>query len=190
MQPHDPGVEVGQHGDAADHGLRRDAGEEAQRQQEEVPAFLAQVPQVHQHQDSDGGQGEGQQPVAELDEPVDAHLRRGGSEPSVQRGQVGQPRPDPVSRTAPPVTTRSVWPIRDSHSQAADAGIDGTGSRGRQAAGNLGRREAGLTVISIPLEPTDGCCAGQERVQISRTRTALIDRRREERLAQPFAERT
>ncbi len=29
----------------------------------------------------------------------------GTNDASVQRGQVGQPRPEPVSRTAPPVTT-------------------------------------------------------------------------------------
>ena len=32
----------------------------------------------------------------------------GVNDPSVQRGQVGQPRPEPVSRTAPPVTTSTM----------------------------------------------------------------------------------
>ena len=32
----------------------------------------------------------------------------------MQRGHVGQPRPEDVRRTAPPVTTSTIWPTRDS----------------------------------------------------------------------------
>ena len=34
------------------------------------------------------------------------------SESAVHFGQVGQPRPEEVSRTSPPVPTRTIWPIR------------------------------------------------------------------------------
>jgi hypothetical protein len=99
VQAHYPGVEVREHRDAADDGLRRNAGQEAEGQQEEVPALLAEVPQVHQHQGGDCCQGEGQEPVAELDEPVDAHLsgvHQGGVSAARPRGaaQPGCRQPD------------------------------------------------------------------------------------------------
>ena len=37
----------------------------------------------------------------------------GVNDRSVQRGHVGQPRPDPVSRTAPPVTTSTMLATRE-----------------------------------------------------------------------------
>lgn len=33
---------------------------------------------------------------------------------SVHLGQVGQPKPEPVSRTKPPVTTMRIWVARES----------------------------------------------------------------------------
>ena len=39
----------------------------------------------------------------------------GVKEVSVQRGQVGQPRPEPVRRTAPPVTTSTTLATRVAH---------------------------------------------------------------------------
>ena len=51
---------------------------------------------------------EGQLAVGELDDPVDRVLPgRASSEAVVHDGQVGQPSPESVSRTAPPVTTMS-----------------------------------------------------------------------------------
>ena len=39
----------------------------------------------------------------------------GVNDDSVHRGQVGQPRPEPVSRTAPPVTTSTTLATRVAH---------------------------------------------------------------------------
>ena len=60
-----------------------------------------------QHEAGHGDQreDEGQHPVAELDHPVDPHFGGGHVDSAVQRGQVEQPRPEPVRRTAPPVIT-------------------------------------------------------------------------------------
>ena len=113
VQAYDPRVQLGQHRDAADDGLRRDTREQAEGQQEEVAAFLAEVPEVDEHHHGDGGQRKRQEPVAEFDDAVDPISGVVARDPSVQRGQVGQPRPEAVNRTAPPVTTRTIWPTRD-----------------------------------------------------------------------------
>ncbi len=39
--------------------------------------------------------------------------RCGTNDEPVQRGQVGQPRPEPVSRTTPPVTTMPMYETRE-----------------------------------------------------------------------------
>src|SRR5690349_1198047 len=92
--------------------------------------------------------------------PISAVLT---NEVSVQRGQVGQPRPDAVSRTAPPVTTSSVCPIREATARRRTLASTVRGNRAARRPANWGRREAVLTSISIPLEPTDGCCPGNRR---------------------------
>ncbi len=76
VQAHDPRVQLGEHRDAADDGLRRNTGEQAEGQQEEVAAFLAEVPEVDEHHHGDGGQRERQEPVAEFDDAVVSHFRR------------------------------------------------------------------------------------------------------------------
>jgi hypothetical protein len=38
-------------------------------------------------------------------------------ESSVHRGQVGQPNPEPVSRTAPPVPIMSIWLTSDAQAK-------------------------------------------------------------------------
>src|SRR5690349_12109624 len=82
-------------------------------------------------------------------------------ESEVQRGHVGQPRPDDVRRTAPPVTTKSVWPISEATASRRTRTSTVRGSREARRPANWGRREAVVTIISIPLEPTDGCSPGE-----------------------------
>src|SRR6476661_9248996 len=83
-------------------------------------------------------------------------------ESEVQRGQVGQPRPEAVRRTAPPVTTKSVWPIREATARRRMRASTVRGSRDARRPAIWGRREAVVTIISIPLEPTDGCGSGND----------------------------
>ncbi|MCY1229701.1 hypothetical protein D9M72_420770 [compost metagenome] len=87
VETHDPRVELGEHRDAADDRLGRDACQQAQCQQEEVPALFAEVPQIHQHEHRNRRQRERQEPVAEFDETVDAHFR------SVDQGRISTARP-------------------------------------------------------------------------------------------------
>ena len=54
---------------------------------------------------------------------------------SVQRGQVGQPSPEPVSRTAPPVTTRTQLATSVAHA----SGRTGRGMRWLTPTGTSGR---------------------------------------------------
>ena len=69
--------------------------------------------------DRDRGEQEGEHPVAELDGAVDRRARRAGrNDASVQRGQVGQPSPEPVSRTTPPVTTIAMLTTSDGDAAA------------------------------------------------------------------------
>src|SRR3954447_10076256 len=61
----------------------------------------------------------------------------GTKDPSVQRGQVGQPSPDPVSRTTPPVTTMPMLTTRDATAARRSQGPDRL--LGRPATGALVR---------------------------------------------------
>src|SRR6478752_1520345 len=110
-------------------------------------------------------------------------------ESEVQRGQVGQPRPDAVRRTAPPVTTRSVWPIRDATARRRTRTSTVRGSRDARRLANWGRREAVVTIISIPLEPTDGCGPGDDRPEQQDEGGAAIDGSAQECGAHGLAER-
>ena len=103
VERHDPGVQVGEHGDPAEDRLRRDASEAQHRQPEQVAAADAKT---------------ATKVATAMTTRTKVSMRLlnsigGGrraavvNEASVQRGQVGQPRPEPVSRTAPPVTTSS-----------------------------------------------------------------------------------
>jgi hypothetical protein len=70
-------------------------------------------------------------------------------DPLVQRGHVGQPSPEDVSRTAPPVTTRTTWPIRDNIASLRMVLLTSMGSLSASCCMDFGRREAVLTVFSI-----------------------------------------
>ncbi len=48
-------------------------------------------------------------------------------DPAVHRGHVGQPRPDAVSRTAPPVTISTDWPISEATERPAEGGVHAPG---------------------------------------------------------------
>ncbi len=77
VQRDDPGVEVGEHRDAADDRLGRDAEREHDREPAEVaPAGLRSA--ATNVRDRDRDQDERQHPVAELDRLVDAAARRAG----------------------------------------------------------------------------------------------------------------
>jgi hypothetical protein len=67
----------------------------------------------------------------------------------VQRGHVGQPSPEDVSRTAPPVTTRTTWPISDNIASLRTVLLTSVGSLAVNCWMDFGRREAVLTVFSI-----------------------------------------
>src|SRR6478736_3642358 len=94
--------------------------------------------------------------------PISGVLTR---ESLVQRGQVGQPRPEAVRRTAPPVTTRTVWPISDSSASRRIAGLTVVGSREDIRDRIRAGRDTVLTSFSIPLEPTGRRGAGEGRPQ-------------------------
>ena len=55
---------------------------------------------------------------------------------SVQRGHVGQPSPEPVSRTAPPVTT--IAPLATALARATREMAAGEKAAGRKAVGRTG----------------------------------------------------
>jgi hypothetical protein len=76
MQPDHPRVEVGQHGDAADHALPGDAQADRQGQQDQGPAAGLFQQSRHETGQGDGDQHEGEQAVAELDHAVHAHRGR------------------------------------------------------------------------------------------------------------------
>ena len=90
------------------------AGHQPDRHEQQRPA-PSHPGEHHPH----AGEGEephdaGQRPVPELDQLVDPLLLVGDgvNEPGTHSGQVGQPRPLPVSRTMPPVMTMTISPTR------------------------------------------------------------------------------
>src|ERR671927_610757 len=105
----------------------------------------------------------------------------------VHRGQVGQPSPEAVSRTAPPVTTRTVCPIRDSTAKRRMVESTVAGSLDARRPTNWGRREAVLTLVSIPFEPADGCCAGENRPHQQDKDSVAVHGAVQEGIPQPFA---
>src|SRR6478735_245660 len=105
----------------------------------------------------------------------------------VHLGQVGQPRPEAVSRTAPPVTTSTVCPIRDRTARRRTVESTVTGSLDARRPTNWGRREAVLTLISIPFEPADGCCAGENRPHQQDKDSVAVHGAVQERVPQAFA---
>ena len=130
VQAHHPRVQLGQHRDAADDGLGRDAGEQAEGQQEEVAAFLAEVPQVHQHHHGDGRQRERQEPVAEFDDSVDPHFRGG------RQGCVRAARPRGAAKARGGQADGAAGHHQDDladegqHGQPPDRLVDGDGQPG------------------------------------------------------------
>ena len=56
-------------------------------------------------------------------------------EPGTHSGQVGQPSPEPVSRTSPPVTTMPIWTTRLATSTGCTQRRAASGTPGRVAAG-------------------------------------------------------
>src|SRR6478752_155897 len=110
-------------------------------------------------------------------------------DPSVQRGHVGQPSPDAVSRTAPPVTTRTIWPTRDNTASLLILLSTMTGSREVNPEIIRGVRDAVLTVFSIPLEPTDCCAAGDRRPEQQDKDGANVDAAVQEGIPQRLAQR-
>jgi hypothetical protein len=62
---------------------------------------------------------------------------------AVQSGHVGQPSPDPVSRTAPPVATMSTW-------EASSRDVDDAAPRCSQQASCFQSRQAYGTRRSAP----------------------------------------
>ena len=82
----DPRVEVGQDGDATDHRLQGDPQPDDERQPGRAAVRGSERREEAQH--GDRGQGEGQHPVAELDDAVDAELAVG----DVRRVGAARPR--------------------------------------------------------------------------------------------------
>jgi hypothetical protein len=121
-----PRVQAGEHGDAAEHGLRGDADERGHREPGEVAAVRAQHGQ--QRGQHDRGQHEREHPVGELDRAVLRVLAVGTSESDVQFGQVGQPSPEPVSRTTPPVTTMPALATTDATASRRTSKSEARGS--------------------------------------------------------------
>ena len=145
------GIEVGQHGDAAEHRLRRDAEGREQRQPRARGAGAIAPSQVASAISADD---ERQLPVGELDDPVDrVLLGRASASGSVHAGQVGQPRPESVSRTAPPVTTMTTLATTDASAsrRSARGGLHPRGSQ-RTAPAPAGDPGA-AAACSLPSEP-------------------------------------
>ena len=119
---HQRRVQLGQHHDAADDGLRDDAKRQHRRQPHQVgPAgrargFLPPLPHKEgdERQPGDRDQREVQQPVAELDPRVEQRLAQLSAATAldlVHAGQSGQPSPDEESRTAAPVAMTTALEI-------------------------------------------------------------------------------
>src|SRR5688500_16598063 len=108
---------------------------------------------------------------------------------SVQRGQVGQPKPEDVSRTAPPVSTSRVCPIREATARRRTLVSTVRGSLDARRPASWGRRKAVLTSISIPLEPTDGCGPGSNCPERQYEGGGAMHRTMQEGVPEGFAER-
>ena len=89
-------------------------------------------------------------PVAELDQPVAGESAVGRMLPSVHCGQVGQPSPEPVSRTAPPVTT--ITPLATTLARAMRETTDGF-IRERNDAGRTDTLPMLLTAVLLAAGP-------------------------------------
>ena len=70
------GVQLGEHADAADDGLRGNSETSQQGQPKQVRALLAKAHHGEERRDGNQAEGDTEQAVAEFDEAVDAHLRR------------------------------------------------------------------------------------------------------------------
>src|SRR5699024_11878285 len=96
---HDPRIELRPHGDAADHGLDRNDGEQADVEPERIGALLAMLPQHEGDADTEDGQDHRDETVAELDVAVEAHLTSGhervrGAFGPVRAAEPGAGEPD------------------------------------------------------------------------------------------------
>jgi hypothetical protein len=72
----------------------------------------------------------------------------GTRESSAQFGTSGQPRPEPVSRTAPPVTTMPIWETSDAIASQRSVRSVGTGTRSHSRRAPLPRVSARVTPSS------------------------------------------
>ena len=99
-------VEVDEHGDAAEDDLADDAGDEAQRQPDQVAPPRPAPQRPEDGEDHGERHGPGEQPVDLLDGRVAEETST--SSVSLHCGQSSHPRPEPVSRTAAPVITMAM----------------------------------------------------------------------------------
>src|SRR3954467_15684809 len=95
--------------------------------------------------------------------------RCGTNDCSVHRGQVGQPSPDPVSRTAPPVTTMS--PLATTLARAIRETVAGVTAARRSWAERADTAPMLLTRAGTPARPDDAaggrvtCISGRPQVR-------------------------
>jgi len=68
-------IQIGEHANSTDDRLSRNAKADNHRKSEEFRTFAAHPNHHEEHADRNRDQNEGQQPVGELDNAVDAHLR-------------------------------------------------------------------------------------------------------------------
>ena len=167
VERHDPRVQVGQHGDPAEHRLGRDARARAAARAAagraapscqaatKVATATAASTKVSVRLPNSIGRWTSSAPC-------------GVNDRSVHRGQVGQPSPEPVSRTAPPVTTMH------------DVGDQGGPGRAGAASGRCRRGSA----ASLPRERPRGQDGADERpTRAARPARARRCRRRSARCA-------
>ena len=104
MRHHEAGLEVELDGELTEHGLREHADDETEGEPREVasPRDPHQAAEHgHDHRDRHRA---GEEPVRVLDEPVLARDCEAVQLACRQLSPTGQPSPESVSRTAPPVT--------------------------------------------------------------------------------------
>ena len=143
VQSDDVGVEVRQHGDSADDRLERHVQPDDEREPEQIAALrAASARRTGTSTIATMTSTKVSSAVAELDDAVDAHLRRVTSEPGVHCGHVGQPRPEPVRRTSPPVPTMPTWTTSVAQAAAMTRRSTSSGQPSARASARRGRVSA------------------------------------------------
>ena len=102
MRHHEPWRELLVHREASEHGLREHPERQRQRQPREIAPERPAREREHRRDHGHDADEPGHHAIAELDQRV---IRSGGSALPSHFGQFGQPSPDPVRRTAAPVST-------------------------------------------------------------------------------------